>query len=119
MTVQLALVDGNDTYEYSWQANRTLARDMLAYLRDTLMAHGATFDSITGIGVNAGPGSYTGLRIGLSVLNTLAEAQAIPIVGAIGDNWRGECLDKLRAGKSDGIVMPFYGGEAHVTTQRK
>lgn len=119
MEVELVLVDGENAYEYRWLAGRSLAKDMLAYMRDRLAEHGATFDSITAIGVNSGPGSYTGLRIGLSVLNTLAEAQSVPIVGAIGDEWRATCLGRLRDGQSDGIVMPFYGGEANVTVPRK
>lgn len=119
MLVQLTIVDGDAEYEYSWDAGRTLARDMLAYVRDKLSEHGGTLHTVAGIGVNSGPGSYTGLRIGLSVLNTLAEANHIPIVGATGDNWRGECLERLRSGQNDGIVMPFYGGDAHITAPRK
>lgn len=119
MEVRLVLVDGDAVHEFHWQAGRALARDMLAFLRDKLAAYGAAFGSIAGIGVKSGPGSYTGLRIGLSVLNTLAEAHKIPIVGATGDDWNAVCLARLRAGENDGIVMPFYGGEAHVTAPRK
>lgn len=119
MEVQLAIIRGDSMHEYRWTAGRTLARDMLSYLRDRLAEHGATFESITGIGVSSGPGSYTGLRIGLSVLNTLADARSIPIVGATGLDWRAVCLQRLQAGQNDGIVMPFYGGDAHVTAPRK
>ena len=119
MTVTATLVDDTTAHEYAWEAGRTLARDMLAYLRDRLAEQGGSFESVDGIGVKSGPGSYTGLRIGLSVLNTLADARSIPIVGAKGDDWRDECLRRLRAGESDGMVVPFYGGEAHVTAPRK
>lgn len=119
MTVRAVIIDGENVTEYEWEAGRTLARDMLAYLRDKLQQNGGAFESLTGIGVKSGPGSYTGLRIGLSVLNTLAESLAIPIIGASGDGWYEECVNRLRAGHNDGIVMPFYGGEAHVTAPRK
>lgn len=119
MMVRTTIVDDDTIYEYEWQADRTLARDMLAYLRDRLAECGGAFETIKGIGVFSGPGSYTGLRIGLSVLNTLAEANDIPIVGATGEDWQRECLTRLQAGESDGIVMPFYGGDAHVTAPRK
>lgn len=119
MLVRTTVVHGDKTYDYEWQADRTLARELLAYLRDKLQEHGDSFESVTGIGVMAGPGSYTGLRIGLSVLNTLADAQSIPIVGATGENWRAECLAQLSAGHNDTIVMPFYGADAHVTMPRK
>lgn len=119
MVVRLVIINNTGSHDYEWEAGRTLARDMLAFLRGKLAEHGGTFESITGIGVKSGPGSYTGLRIGLSVLNTLAGAKSIPIVGAAGDDWQGECLAKLQSGQNDGIVMPFYGGEAHVTAPRK
>lgn len=119
MTVYCALVESGETYEYSWEANRSLAHDMLAYLRDRLDEHGRTFDDITGIGVFRGPGSYTGLRIGLTVLNTLANARQIPIVGVTGDAWTDQALKRLDAGRDDKIVLPEYGGEARVTQPRK
>lgn len=119
MTVYCALVEGDETYEYSWEANRSLAHDMLAYLRDRLDEHGRTFDDITGIGVFRGPGSYTGLRIGLTVLNTIASTRQIPIVGVTGDAWTDQALKRLDAGRDDKIVLPEYGGEARVTQPRK
>ncbi len=119
MRVHTTLIDGEVTQAYEWEAGRTLARDMLAYLRDRLAEHGQGFDALSGIGVYQGPGSYTGLRIGLSVLNTLAESVGVPIVGATGDTWQQQCLRRLLNHENDSIVMPFYGGEAHVTAPRK
>ena len=63
--------------------------------------------------------SFTGLRIGLAVLNTIAHEQRIPIVGVTGDAWREECLDRLQNGRNDEIVLPEYGAEARVTKPRK
>ena len=119
MTVSCELIDGDEAWSYTWEANRTLARDMLTYLRDRLMEHGATFDDISGIGVFRGPGSYTGLRIGLTVLNTIASDRHVPIVGAVGDEWRDTVLTRLGRGENDSIVLPEYGGEARVTQPRK
>ncbi len=119
MTVRFMLVDGDTRHEYEWQAGRELARDMLGYLRDRLAEHGKAFADIQGIGVFRGPGSYTGLRIGLTVLNTLASAQRIPIVGATGDGWEAEALRRLAHGEDDKIVLPEYGGEAHITKPKK
>lgn len=119
MTVQLTLIDGDKRTDYEWAAERNLARDMLAYLRDRLAENGASFADISGIGVFRGPGSFTGLRIGLAVLNTIAHEQRIPIVGVTGDTWREECLDRLQNGRNDEIVLPEYGAEARVTKPRK
>ena len=119
MTVQLTLIDGDKRTDYEWVAERNLARDMLAYLRDRLAENEASFADISGIGVFRGPGSFTGLRIGLAVLNTIAHEQRIPIVGVTGDAWREECLDRLQNGRNDEIVMPEYGAEARITKPRK
>ncbi len=119
MTVQCTIVDGDTSFTDEWEAGHDLARDMLAYLRDQLHAHGKKFHDVTGIGVFKGPGSFTGLRIGLAVLNTLAESEQIPIVGAVGNDWEQDCLHRLRQGENDTIVLPEYGGDAHVTKPRK
>ena len=119
MTVQLTLVDGDKRTDYEWAAERNLARDMLAYLRDRLAENGVSFADISGIGVFRGPGSFTGLRIGLVVLNTIAHEQRIPIVGVTGEAWREECLARLQNGRNDEIVLPEYGAEARITKPRK
>lgn len=118
-TAELSLVDGSNQWDYEWLADRTLARDMLAFLRDHLARHGATFDDISGVGVFRGPGSFTGLRIGMTVLNTLAIDRKVPIVGATGDDWRLACEERLSRGDNDRIVLPEYGTPARVTQPRK
>jgi len=120
MTAQITFV-GNDGVKvaHEWEAGRTLARDMLAYLRSLLAEQSLTFADITSIGVNRGPGSYTGLRIGMTVLNTLAAAERIAIVGATGDAWQDDCLRRLATGEDDQMVLPEYGGDANITQPRK
>ena len=66
MTVKLTLVDGDKRTDYEWAAERNLARDMLAYLRDRLAENEASFADISGIGVFRGPGSFTSLRISVN-----------------------------------------------------
>jgi tRNA threonylcarbamoyladenosine biosynthesis protein TsaB len=64
--------------------NASIARNLLKFLEEKT----GDLHLISGIGVMKGPGSFTGLRIGLTVVNTLADSLNIPIVGAMGDNWR-------------------------------
>ena len=119
MLVRMVLVKDGVRVAQEWQADRTLARDMLAYMRDRLAEHDATLDDIEGIGVFRGPGSFTGLRIGMTVLNTLAQANRVAIVGELGNVWEEKCLERLLRGDNDHIVLPEYGGDAHVTKPRK
>jgi len=116
---KLSLIDGQDRFDTEWQADRTLAKGLLKYIASNLTAHGKTWTNITAIGVYQGPGSFTGLRIGLTVANTIADAQAIPIVGGQGEIWQQDVLAKLKSGENDQIVLPFYGGDAHITAPRK
>lgn len=116
---KLSFIDGDWRYDDQWQADRTLAKGLLAYLRDQLAKNGKTFDDISAIGAFRGPGSFTGLRIGLTVLNTIADTQGIPIVGGVGDNWQADVHAKLARGEDEKIVLPFYGGDAHITKPRK
>lgn len=116
---KLTLTDEEWRYENEWQADRQLAKGLLTYLHDQLEANNRSFKDITGIGAFEGPGSFTGLRIGLTVLNTIAEAENIPIVGARGEEWQQLASQKLTEGKDERIVLPFYGSDAHITTPRK
>lgn len=116
---KLTLADGETQTESEWQADRTLAKGLLGYLQVQLAEQNKTWQDVSGIGVYKGPGSFTGLRIGLTVLNTAADALAIPIVGATGDEWKHDAIVRLNAGENDTIVLPEYGSDAHITKPRK
>lgn len=66
-----------------------------------------------------GPGSFTGLRIGISAINALAYAYNLPIVGANGDKWINDGVDKLVSGANDKVIIPNYGAEPNITQPRK
>lgn len=116
---RLTLADGEARHDYSWQADRDLAHHLLKFLRDKLAENSADFADISGIGVMKGPGSFTGLRIGLTVMNTIASDRRLPIVGATGENWRDTALERLHRGESERLIMPEYGTAPHITTPRK
>ena len=116
---KLTLADGDWRYDDQWQADRQLAKGLLGYLQEQLQKNSKTFQDISGIDAFAGPGSFTGLRIGLTVLNTIADSENIPIVGSTAENWQAVVLEDLAAGKNEKIVLPFYGSDAHITKPRK
>lgn len=116
---RLTLIDKTTTTNDEWQADRQLAKGLLGYIEAQLKARGKTFNDLSGIGVQKGPGSFTGLRIGLTLLNTAAEALAIPIVGTTGDIWQQEAITRLNHGENDRLVMPLYGSDPTITKPRK
>jgi len=116
---KLSLVDGDWRFDDEWESGRTLAKGLLGYLDASMRDHGKTWQDISGIVAFKGPGSFTGLRIGLTVLNTLADSESIPIVGTTSDTWQADGIQRLTDGENDKLVMPEYGAEAHITTPRK
>lgn len=102
-----------------WEANRELAKGMLAWMVDVLKANNERLKDVTGIGLFKGPGSFTGLRIGMTIANTLASSLDVPIVAEQGDGWQERCVDRLRNGENDKIALPLYDRDANITKPRK
>lgn len=116
---RLTFIEGDRRVDKEWEANRELAKGLLGFLQSNLEELDISWGDLKGIVAFRGPGSFTGLRIGLTVVNTIANAQQIPIVGSIGDTWQETGLGRLEAGENDHIVLPEYGAEANITTPRK
>lgn len=116
---EIDFVSTDEVSELKWQADRQLAKGLLAFIHEQLVSRGLEWKDITGIGAFEGPGSFTGLRIGLTVMNTLADSLQIPIVGGRGDDWKADVKTRLESGENDRIVLPYYGSEANITTPRK
>ena len=93
----------NNTYE--WESGRDLAENLLAYIRDKLTENNATWQDLTEITFMSGPGSFTGLRIGASVVNTLASELNIPLYDHHGEKHK--------------IILPDYGRGANITAPKK
>ncbi|HEX8182749.1 MAG TPA: tRNA (adenosine(37)-N6)-threonylcarbamoyltransferase complex dimerization subunit type 1 TsaB [Candidatus Saccharimonadales bacterium] len=99
----------------TWMAHRQLAETLHDTVRHMLSAHSYNLNDIDAIACYAGPGSFTGLRIGLTVANALSYALHAPIIATSGDEWRSDAITRLLAGETDGIAMPVYGTEVHIT----
>lgn len=116
---RLQLVDNDSVNSYDWQAGRDMARGLLQFITTTVESHTITLKEIEGIGVFRGPGSFTGLRIGVATVNTLAAFAHIPVVGAAGDDWANVALRSLKEGRNDKIIVPEYGRPARITQPKK
>ena len=116
---RIMLVRDGVATEHTWEAGRMLAKELLGYIDEVMQGAGMNYTAIAGIGILRGPGSFTGLRIGITVANTIASARAIPIVGTIGDDWQQAAINNLEQGDNDLIVLPEYGSDVRITTPRK
>ena len=90
-----------DDHEYEWESGRDLAENLLAFIHDKLAENGKDFKDLEEITFMSGPGSFTGLRIGATVVNTLANELNIPL-----KNHHGEIVK---------IILPDYGRGANIS----
>jgi len=101
-----------------WLADRKLAETIHNRLKELLDSQQISLSDIQGIVIYKGPGSFTGLRIGISVANALALGLSIPIVGESGDKWETKGLRRLASNGNDQVVLPEYGAAPHVTVPK-
>ena len=75
---------------------------VLEQIDEVLAEAGLMLDDVAGLAVGTGPGSFTGLRVGLATVKTIAYTRALPLVGVMSS-------DALRlAGDLDAaaVVLP-------------
>jgi len=94
-----------DDTTYTWNAGRNLAENLHQFIHDKLALHQKTWHDLTAITFFSGPGSFTGLRIGASLVNTLAHELNIPLYD--------------HHGQAHPIIIPDYGRPAKITPPRK
>ncbi|MCX6727272.1 MAG: tRNA (adenosine(37)-N6)-threonylcarbamoyltransferase complex dimerization subunit type 1 TsaB [Candidatus Saccharibacteria bacterium] len=117
---EIGLFDDDKKIAYEiWPAHRHLAETIHLKIQAMLKKQSLTIQDIEGIVIYKGPGSFTGLRIGISLANALASSLAVPIVGESNEEWLSAGLQCLAAKEDDRQVSPLYGGEPHITQPRK
>ncbi|HEY1063673.1 MAG TPA: tRNA (adenosine(37)-N6)-threonylcarbamoyltransferase complex dimerization subunit type 1 TsaB [Candidatus Saccharimonadales bacterium] len=110
--------DGKQLAYEIWQAHRELAETINKKIVDTLMAGGIRLHQLNGIAAFKGPGSFTGLRIGLTVANALAYSLEVPVVSEMGDDWLQNGIERLQDLQNETIAVPEYGAAPNITTPK-
>jgi tRNA threonylcarbamoyladenosine biosynthesis protein TsaE len=87
--------------EYKYPFANDLAEKLLQFIKDKLDENNKTWQDITEIEFMSGPGSFTGLRIGATVINTLAHELNIPL--------------KDHKGKTHKQIIPEYDRPANIS----
>ncbi len=67
--------------EQMWKANHNQTERLAHTIRDLLHHHHLRMADFTAVAVAVGPGSYAGVRIGVSMGKGLALAQSLPLIG--------------------------------------
>lgn len=117
---EIGLYDNQKQLAYiTWRADRKLADTIHDRIKELLNSSSIELGQIDGIVIFKGPGSFTGLRIGMTVANALAYSYQIPIVARASEQWIERGIKDLLAGQNDRIVRPEYGGPAKTTAPKK
>ena len=106
--------DGTQLDYLVWLAHRKLAETLHLKVTDMLKDKQASLKDLSGIIVFAGPGSFTGLRIGVSVANALAYSLDCPVVATKGDDWIEKGIHELTHNPTE-MALPAYDAPALTT----
>ena len=78
----LAMYDGAQVIgEYAWRSLQRHTVELAPAVSELLTRCGLSADDIRALGVALGPGSFTSLRVGLSLAKGLAIARGLPLIG--------------------------------------
>jgi len=80
--VGLALYDGSQVIgEYAWRSSQRHTVELAPAIFELLTRCGLTIDAVQALGVALGPGSFTSLRVGLSLVKGLVLSRHLPLIG--------------------------------------
>ena len=94
-----------DDNEYHHNFGHALAEKLLGFIHNKLQNNQTNWQDITEITFMSGPGSFTGLRIGATIVNTLAHELEIPLYDHYGNKHQ--------------IIIPNYGHPANISQPKK
>lgn len=83
-TAQVGLAVYEDSQviaEYAWRSSQRHTVELAPAIFELLKRCGLSLDDIRALGVALGPGSFTSLRVGLSLVKGFALARSLPLVG--------------------------------------
>lgn len=80
--VGLALYDGLQVIgEMTWTTRQHHTTELAPALSGLLSRSNVTINNVSALGVAIGPGSFTSLRVGLSLVKGIALARRLPVIG--------------------------------------
>ncbi len=117
---ELGLFEDKQELGYEkWEAHRQLSETVHSKIEALLKQNDKDWHDVSGVVVFKGPGSFTGLRIGMTVANSLSANLEVPVISTNSEDWIKKGIRKLLDGQSEKIAMPDYGREARITLPRK
>jgi tRNA threonylcarbamoyl adenosine modification protein YeaZ len=79
---------------------------VLEQIDEVLARAGRSIGDVEALAVGTGPGSFTGLRVGLATIKTIAYARGLPLVGVMSSDALRRAGAGLGAGEEAAVVLP-------------
>lgn len=109
----IALSTSKGVFVHSWPASRAQTTTVLPEIDRMVAEAGLQPSDVTGLVVAIGPGTFTGLRVGLAIAKGIVAARQVPIVGI-------PTLEIVFASHpEDEIVAVLPAGRGRVVWQRR
>ena len=105
--ILLGLYDGRVLNCYEFEAERQ-SEDLLAAIDGILKNNKLNLKDLKAILVNCGPGSFTGVRVGVTTANTLGWTLNIPVIGYRDGKLEKALSRKITKTKFSKPVLPYY-----------
>lgn len=77
------IVVGIEEQRFESEAKDGVSQKLVSFIDEVLEKNKLTTKDITQIEVNTGPGSFTGLRVGVAVANAMGFALHVPVNGQL------------------------------------
>ena len=123
-TIDLRLFDleGVLADQILWVTNINHSMELLPRIEELLVKNNLSKQDIKAVLIARGPGSYTGLRVGITADNLLALALNIPIAGVEKEMPKAmsqKLIDSLVRQKTFAApVFPLYANEPNITKRK-
>lgn len=121
----MALADKNGIRSEILLKNTDRRVNLLKIFDQLLKKNKITVNKISGLIVVNGPGSFSGIRTALSLVNTISAMNKIPAIGVNLDSVVTNAdlmllgIKKLSQTKKIKLVLPDYGQEPNITQSKK
>ena len=117
---------GFELIEIAPVAGGTFSAQLIPEISALLARHKIGKEEIEGLGAASGPGSFTGLRVGLAAVKALAEVLKKPIAAvsvlealAVASGAAGRVIAVLDAGRAEAYVGEYQVGDGSATQVRE
>ncbi len=115
----LASEEGSVEAATVFEGRRTLSRRLMGQIDALLTTNGQTLADLSALAVGVGPGSFTGVRVGVTTAKTLAQVTGKPLVGVVtleayADGWRDGptvVVPMLPSRRGEVYAAVYAGGE--------